>query len=240
MPELVFDEHAEDYDAWFMQNQVILNSELLLLAHCLGPRPEETLSVGCGSGLFERLLRERHGLEVSHGVDPSKAMTAIARKRGMDVEIGVAEELPYGRDRFDTVYLNGCPSYIADLEQAFREALRVLRPGGRIIVLDVPAESGYALLYRLAAARGSWDDPIFDGVAPQVPYPVELAASANWRTTAHKIELLDRAGFVDSHCSQTLTRHPVYCNDSTEEPSAGHDRGSYVAICAVKPDHVGA
>ena len=44
--------------------------------------------------------------------------------------------------------------------------------------------------------------------------------------------LLQEAGFVDFAYAQTLTRHPVYSDDSFEAPSAGYDRGDYVAIRA--------
>lgn len=233
MTHLVFDEHAAQYDAWFMKNLNILTSEVLLLRGILG-EPGRTLSVGCGSGLFEDLLRRHHGIDIREGVEPSEAMATIARKRGMTVTPGTAEKLPCPDGAYDTVVLNGSPSYIDDLPAAFREARRVLRPGGHVVVVDLPAESSYALLYRLAAALGSWDHPILRAVRPAVPYPVELAASAHWRTTREKVAMLEEAGFAGFEFMQTLTGHPLYSNDAVEEPSRGFDRGDYVAIRARK------
>lgn len=234
MSDQVFDEFAERYDSWFLKNPNVLESELRLIRHALGDCGD-TLSVGCGSGLFEMLLRREYELEIVHGVEPSEDMAAVARQRGMDVQIGRAEELPCPDESFDTVLFNGSPGYIADLATAFEEAMRVLRPKGHVVVADVPAESGYGLLYQLAATRSSWGDPVLREISPAHPYPIELAAAAHWRTTAEKVELLRAAGFVEFRFAQTLTRHPRYSDQQVEEPSAGYDRGGYVTIDGRKP-----
>lgn len=225
-----FDEHAAAYDAWFEQNLSVLDSEVRLLRRMLGDEPGDTLSVGCGSGLFEHILRTEYDIAIDQGVEPAEGMARIARFRGMEVRPGTAEELPNEDASFDTVLLNGIPSYVADLPKAFREAHRVLRPGGHVVVLDVPAESSYGLLYRLAAVVGDWDDDFLAKVAPRVPYPIEFAAAANWRTTGEKAEMLEEAGFTDLEFAQTLTRHPKFSDDAPEEPVAGYERGDYVGI----------
>jgi ubiquinone/menaquinone biosynthesis C-methylase UbiE len=233
MPDKPFDEHAEKYDAWFLKNRNILESEVRLLKYFLA-EPGKTLSVGCGSGLFEHLLRTEHGINIRFGVEPAEGMAKIAEKRGMTVKIGTAGDLPFGADEFNTVLLNGTPSYIEDLNRAFREGYRVLKSGGRIVVADVPAESSYGLLYRLAGVVGTWDDLYLKKAAPEHPYPVEFTVAANWRTTEEKAELLRAVGFVRIEYAQTLLRHPKYSNDLVEDPVAGFDRGDYVAIRAWK------
>ena len=234
MDTLAFDEHAPDYDSWFLKNRTVLQSELLLLKRALGD-PGRTLSVGCGSGLFEQQLRTEHGIDIRFGVEPAEGMAQIAEKRGMSVKRASAEKLPYDDAEFDTVLMNGIPSYIDDLQAAFREGFRILGSGGHIVVLDVPAESSYGLLYRLASIVGTWSDPFLQRVAPAHPYPIEFAAAANWRTTQEKATLLSATGFEQPRFLQTLTRHPKFTNDAVEEPVDGYDRGDYVAIRCRKP-----
>lgn len=233
MADSSFDEHAEKYDSWFLKNRNVLQSEIDLLSGALTD-PGKTLSVGCGSGLFEKILRETRDIDIHFGIEPAEGMAEIAIKRGMEVRVGSAEELPYDAASFDTVLFNGTPSYIDDLDRAFAEASRVLKPEGHVVVCDVPAESSYGLLYRLAAKFGSWDDETLKAVAPAVPYPIEFAAAANWRTTQEKLELLAKNGFTVLETTQTLTLHPKFSDDGVESPVPGHDRGDYVAIRARK------
>lgn len=228
-----FDEYASAYDAWFLENRNVLYSEINLVAHVL-KNPGRTLSVGCGSGLFETILAKEYGITITDGIEPSEGMTEIARKRGMKVTISTAEEADFGCGDYDTILFNGTPSYITDLESVVRKAYDALPEGGRIILIDVPKESTYGVLYNLAKALGTWDHPLLAGTYPENPYPIEFVRVANWRTTAEKIELLEKAGFRDLRFAQTLTAHPLYSNRQEEQPSEGYEKGDYVAVTACK------
>lgn len=228
-----FDEHASKYDAWFMKNTNVLYSEVKLVAHFLKDS-KDVFSIGCGSGLFEMILEKDFGISIKEGLEPSQGMAEIARKRGMTVEVTTAEKAELGKEQYDTILFNGTPSYIPDLQAAFDKAFAGLRPGGKIVVIDVPKESSYALLYNLAKALGTWEHPLLKDVHPEDPYPIEFVKIANWRTTAEKVEMLQKAGFNNLEFAQTLTAHPIYSNNVAEEPSEGYDRGDYVAICAKK------
>lgn len=231
---ITFDDYSDAYDNWFQQNQVIFESELRLVAHVLGKTPGRTLSVGCGTGLFEQLLKVQHDISVTDGLEPSGPMAEIARKRGLRVVEASAEKMPFEDGRFSTVMFNGSSGYIADLDAAVYEAYRVLTPQGRLVLIDVPAESSYGLLYRLGGAYGTWADERLRGVLPTNPYPVELAGGANWRPTQDKIDCARKAGFTNLTYAQTLTRHPCFSDITPQDPIPGYDSGDYVAVSGVK------
>lgn len=228
-----FDKYAEKYDSWFLRNRNVLYSEAALVAYFL-KKNEKILSIGCGSGLFEQILSNDYGIIIRDGVEPSSDMAAIAAERGLDVKICTAEDFRGEAESYDTVLYNGCPGYINDLDKALANSWHTLKTGGKVILIDVPKESSYGLLYNLAKALGKWDDILLEGVHPADPYPIELVAQACWRTTAEKTEALSRAGFVDFEYAQTLTRHPLYSDEKVEEPVPGYDKGDYVAICGYK------
>lgn len=228
-----FDEYASAYDAWFLDNRNVLYSEANLVASTLQDAGR-ILSVGCGSGLFETILRKEYGIAIDDGIEPSTGMADIARKRGMHVTIATAEEADFGRGDYDTLLFNGTPSYIGDLAGVVRKAYEALPEGGRIVLIDVPKESSYGVMYNLAKALGTWNHPLLEGVYPPNPYPIEFVEVANWRTTAEKIELLEQAGFRDLRFAQTLTNHPLYSDREEEQPSEGYGKGDYVAVTAFK------
>lgn len=228
-----FDEYASLYDAWFMENGNVLLSEARLVALTLrGAR--NILSVGCGSGLFEALLAKDFDIKITDGIEPSTGMAEIARRRGLDVTIATAEEADFGCGKYDTILFNGTPSYITDLRSVVAKAYDALAAGGRAVLIDVPKESGYGIMYNLAKALGTWNHPLLAGVFPPDPYPIELCNAANWRTTAEKVDLMREAGFRDLESFQTLTTHPLVSNNRAEEPQPGSDRGDYVAVIGYK------
>ncbi len=228
-----FDEHANAYDSWFFDNQNLLTSELKLVAHFLD-QDSEILSIGCGSGLFESLLAKDYNIHITHGIEPSKDMAKIAKKRGLQVDISPAETCAIEPNKFDIILFNGSVSYISNLNICINKAYDALKTGGKLILIDVPKESGFATLYNLASAVDTWQHPLLAHISPTNPYPIELVKSANWRTSDEKITLMQAIGFIDFDYAQTLLTHPMYANDKVQEVIEGYDRGDYVAICAYK------
>jgi ubiquinone/menaquinone biosynthesis C-methylase UbiE len=111
---------------------------------------ESVLDVGCGTGTLAIAARRRVGSTGAvYGVDASPEMIARARKKAskarVDVtfETAVAESLPFPDARFDvvlsTVMLHHLPRTAR--EQGVREMGRVLRPSGRLLVVDFAGAS---------------------------------------------------------------------------------------------------
>lgn len=228
-----FDQYATKYDSWFLNNSNILASEAKLVAKTL-EGCTNIFSVGCGSGLFESILKNEYNIAIEEGLEPSKDMAHIAIERGLKVNVATAEEFDYNGKTYDTIIYNGCPGYITDLDKALRNSFKALNKNGKIIVIDIPKESGYGLLYNLAKSVQTWQHALLKEVYPRNPYPIELVDQANWRTTLEKVSILKEIGFCNFNYLQTLTTHPIYSNNSIEEPIEGYDKGDYVAICAYK------
>lgn len=229
-----FDEYASVYDAWFLDNRNVLYSEVNLVASVLKDAGL-ILSVGCGSGLFEKILKEEKGISITYGIEPSAGMAEIARRRGLNVTEVTAEDAVFEPGVYDTIMFNGSPSYITDLAAVLKKVYAALRPGGRVVLIDVPKESSYGMMYNLAKALGTWNHPLLEGVYPPKPYPMEFVNVANWRTTDEKVTLLKESGFINLEFAQTLTTHPLYSDLVEEQPVEGFDRGDYVAVTAYKP-----
>ncbi len=96
------------------------------------------LDVATGTGLMIKAALEL-GLDAAHitGVDPSQGMLAEAAKvfKGPRVR-GYGQALPIRSDFFDFVTMGIALRHVSDLRAAFSEYLRVLKPGGRVWILE--------------------------------------------------------------------------------------------------------
>ena len=95
----------------------------------------QTLDLGCGSGIFSTLLAQRGG-DVS-AIDLTEAGVNLATRTASVFGVGVqcvrgdAEAQPFADDTFDFVYSWGVLHHTQNMARAVREMSRILRPGGR-------------------------------------------------------------------------------------------------------------
>lgn len=100
------------------------------------PKHASWLDVGCGTGAFTELIVERADPEKVVGIDPSpqhvEHARAFVRAPQADFRPGSALDLPFRAGEFDVVVSALVIHFVPDRPKAFREMLRVARPGGVI------------------------------------------------------------------------------------------------------------
>jgi demethylmenaquinone methyltransferase/2-methoxy-6-polyprenyl-1,4-benzoquinol methylase len=154
----MFDRIAPVYDAMNRMMTAGLDQRWRRLTAAAVVRPgDDVLDACCGTGDLA-VAAARAGGRVT-GVDFSEAMLERARRKAPEVEWirGDLLELPFGAASFDAATVGFGVRNVDDLQRALSELRRVLRPGGRVGILEITRPRGpLAPFYRF------W----FDGVVP--------------------------------------------------------------------------
>ncbi len=132
-------------------------------------RGQPVADIACGTGALALALQQVVGDEGSvTGVDNNAGMLAVARAKSpvIDWQLAAAEALPFADDSFDRVTCQFGLMYFEDRVAAIREMLRVLRPGGRVVlaVWDELANNP-----GLSAEEHLWQQ-VFDEEIDETPY----------------------------------------------------------------------
>lgn len=148
-----FDEIARDYDR--MNHLMTAGLDRCWRKRAVQGLHGKVLDVACGTGdMVVELLRTRHAasLQVT-GVDLSEEMMAIAKRKAPQAEYRLAdvERLPFGDASFDAVTCAFGVRNFVHLEQGLHEMLRVLKPGGKLVILELatPDNALIRSFYRL-------------------------------------------------------------------------------------------
>ncbi len=176
------------------------------------------MELGSGTGFF--LLNLMQGGVIKQGsvTDLSPGMVRVALRNaehlGLDVDgrVADAERIPYDDDTFDLVVGHAVLHHIPDVPAAFREVLRVLKPGGRFVFAGEPTKIGDTYARRLGQLTWWLTTNI-----------TKLPALAGWRRPQAELDSSSRAAaleaVVDLH-----TFDPTALERSAREAGAANVR----------------
>jgi arsenite methyltransferase len=172
-------------------------------------RGERVLDLGVGPGLLAAEIAVAVGATGAVcGIDLSESMLALARRRelppgaaALELEAGDVGALPFARDSFDVAVSTQVFEYVADVESALAEARRVLRPRGRLLVLDTDWDS---IVWRsndeqrMRRVLAAWDEHLVDPHLPRRLTGLLEGAGLSVRSRA-VVPLLNAGSMTDTY-----------------------------------------
>lgn len=176
-----FDRWGPKYDRSWLQRLLFEPSHDLVLAH-LGHDDQRLLDIGAGTGVFaDRALRHSDRRTVyALDLSPKMLAQAVARQQSwpgrLEIVRADSQLLPFADDSLDVVTCCHSFHHYPDQARVVSEMHRVLRPGGRLFLLDGDRDRPVGRL-------------IFDVAVPLIEGPVHHCSAKEFR------QLLEQAGF---------------------------------------------
>jgi ubiquinone/menaquinone biosynthesis C-methylase UbiE len=154
-----YDSLASAYDRrwnWYVTNTLSFLKTWVNLS-----ASEIVLDIACGTGEFERMVLSENPNQQIVGVDISEEMLAIAQQKlhnyaNVSFQAGSASALPFPDQSFDAIVSANAFHYFEDPVAALAEVKRVLKPNGKVVILDWCKDF---LLCRVCDIALKWTDP---------------------------------------------------------------------------------
>jgi SAM-dependent methyltransferase len=200
-----FDEQANDYDAWFENHPDLYLAELEAVRSFIS-------ASGCGVEIGVGTGRFAAPLGIPIGVEPALRMAELVRQRGIEVLKNSAEALPFADGSFDFAIMVTVVCFLDDVDQAFSEAHRILKPNGTLVIGFIDRESELGRRYSQKKDQS------------------RFYCDATFYTVSQLEALLTKAGFSNFTYRQTLL--PDEATDLTVRE--GYGCGGFVVIQAHK------
>ncbi len=189
---------------------------------------KSVLDVGCGLGTDTSRFA-RAGAEVT-GVDIAPRAVTLARKnfawRGLEgrFEPMDGEELALPDDSFDFVYCHTVLHFTRDPEAMINEIYRVLKPGGRAILMTINRKSWLYFMHRVAGAKLDYmDAPVFHKMSPEeyraklkifkdvdfrlYRYPVRTEVHKGWKGWVFNTLIVDTFNALPKRWTKNMGYH---------------------------------
>jgi ubiquinone/menaquinone biosynthesis C-methylase UbiE len=150
------------------------------------------LDMGCGTGTLTLLIKKIHPNTDVYGLDRDSQVLNIARRKiertgeAISLQHGTATCLPYANESFDHVFASLALHHLTrqDKQQALREAFRVLKPGGKLHVVDFGKP--HDLLMWLISLVVRWFEEIHDHIMGLLPVFIADAGFHWVEVTRHR------------------------------------------------------
>jgi SAM-dependent methyltransferase len=121
----------------------------------LAPEGLTVVDMGCGDGFLTEMLAQRFArvIAVDHSPERLEAARRRLGGRAVDFRLGEIDALPLPAASADAVFLSLVLHHVPEIATALREAARVLRPGGRVVVVDLAPHDEESLRETLGDLR---------------------------------------------------------------------------------------